>query len=188
MGSAATDRLNQNGQRAMADDITVVAGIPIPSTSPVFLTIVGIHVLFGLVCTVTGVVAMASRKGRGRHSDFGTIYYWSLVGVFVTATALAAVRWAEDYHLFILGALGLAAAYWARRAARHRWRGWVRQHIAGMGVSYILMLTAFYVDNGKNLPLWKELPEWAFWILPALIGTPLIIHALVRHPLARRLV
>ena len=24
-------------------------------------------------------------------------------------------------------------------------------------------LTAFYVDNGKNLPLWKELPEIAFW-------------------------
>jgi hypothetical protein len=56
-----------------------------------------------------------------------------------------------------------------------------------MGVSYILMLTAFYVDNGKNLPLWKELPEWAFWILPALIGAPLIIHALVRHPLVRQL-
>jgi len=97
-----------------------------PVHLPVFLAIVGIHVLFGLVCTVTGVVAMASRKGRGRHSDFGTIYYWSLVGVFVTATALAVVRWVEDYHLFILGALGLAAAYWARRAARHRWRGWVR--------------------------------------------------------------
>ena len=28
-----------------------------------------------------------------------------------------------------------------------------------MGASYILLLTAFYVDNGKNLPLWRELPE-----------------------------
>jgi hypothetical protein len=171
----------------MADDITVVAGIPIPSTSLIFLTIVAIHVLFGLVCAMTGVAAMLSKKGHGRHSDFGTIYYWSLVGVFVTATALAVVRWAEDYHLFMLGALGLAAAYWARRAARHHWRGWVRQHVAGMGVSYILMLTAFYVDNGKNLPLWSALPAWAFWILPALIGTPVIAYALMRHPLVRQL-
>ena len=26
-----------------------------------------------------------------------------------------------------------------------------------MGLSYILLLTAFYVDNGKSLPLWKDL-------------------------------
>jgi hypothetical protein len=49
-----------------------------------------------------------------------------------------------------------------------------------MGVSYILMLTAFYVDNGKNLPLWSTLPSWVFWILPALIGTPAIVYALMR--------
>jgi hypothetical protein len=170
----------------MADDITVVAGIPIPSTSLVFLTLVAVHVLFGLACAVAGVVAMLSRKARGQHSDFGTIYYWSLVGVFVTATALAAVRWVEDYHLFILGALGLAAAHWARRAARRRWHGWVRQHIAGMGLSYVLLLIAFYVDNGKSLPLWKELPEWAFWLLPSAIGTPIIIYTLLRHPLVRQ--
>jgi hypothetical protein len=170
----------------MADDITVVAGIPIPSTSLVFLTVVAVHVLFGLACAVAGVVAMLSRKARGQHSDFGTIYYWSLVGVFVTATALAAVRWVEDYHLFILGALGLAAAYWARGAARRRWHGWVRQHIAGMGLSYVLLLIAFYVDNGKSLPLWKELPEWAFWLLPSAIGTPIIIYTLLRHPLVRQ--
>ena len=36
-----------------------------------------------------------------------------------------------------------------------------------MGASYIFMLTAFYVDNGKNLPLWRELPQIAFWLDPA---------------------
>jgi hypothetical protein len=54
-----------------------------------------------------------------------------------------------------------------------------------MGLSYILLLTAFYVDNGKSLPLWKELPPIAYWLLPAAVGMPLIIHALLRHPLAR---
>src|SRR3954462_12584212 len=126
----------------MADDITVVAGIPIPSTSPVFLTIVGIHVLFGIVCATTGVVAMLSKKRRGRHSDFGTIYYWCLAAVFVTATALSAARPAEDYHLFVLGVLALTAAYWARGAARGGGPGWIQRHIAGMGLSYVLLLTA----------------------------------------------
>jgi hypothetical protein len=54
------------------------------------------------------------------------------------------------------------------------------------GISYILMLTAFYVDNGKHLPLWKELPQLSFWLLPAKLGIPLIVRALLNHPLARR--
>jgi uncharacterized membrane protein len=170
----------------MTDDITVVAGIPIPSTSPIFLAIVAVHVLFGLACTVAGVIAMLSRKRRGRHSDFGTIYYWCLAAVFVTATALSAARLAEDYHLFILGTLALMAAHWARGAARRCEPGWAGRHIAGMGSSYVLLLTAFYVDNGKSLPLWKELPEWAFWVLPSAIGAPIIIYTLLRHPLVRR--
>lgn len=106
--------------------------------------------------------------------------------MFVSATILSVVRWAEDYHLFILGVLSFGAASLGRTARRQLWRGWVRLHIAGMGLSYGLLLTAFYVDNGKSLPLWRELPQWAFWVLPSAIGVPIIIHALTRHPIERR--
>ena len=169
----------------MPDGVTIIAGIPIPSTSPLFLLVVGVHVLLGLVCSVTGIVAMLSVKRRGRHSDFGTIYYWSLSGVVVTAAGLAAVRWSEDYHLFILATLAFAAANIGRSALQHRWRKWPRLHVMGMGASYILLLTAFYVDNGKNLPLWRELPQIAFWLLPSAIGIPIIIYVLSRHPVVR---
>jgi hypothetical protein len=33
-----------------------------------------------------------------------------------------------------------------------------------MGGSYIGMLIAFYVDNGKQLPLWDRLPTAAYWL------------------------
>ena len=59
----------------MTDAVTMIAGIEIPSTSPVFLTIVGFHILLGLTCVLAGFVAMMSPKGRGRHSRFGTLYY-----------------------------------------------------------------------------------------------------------------
>jgi len=167
-------------------EMTIVAGIEIPSTNPVFLTVVGIHVLLGLACTITGVVAMLSRKRAGRHPRYGTIYFWCLGGIFLTSSSLAAVRWAHDYHLFILGALSFAAAYVGRRARRQRWRYWVRLHIAGMGSSYVLLLIAFYVDNGRFLPLWKDLPPIAYWLVPAAIGIPLIVRALLWHPLARQ--
>jgi hypothetical protein len=86
-----------------------VAGIEIPSSDPVFLAVVAVHVLFGLACTITGIIAMLSPKRSGRHPIFGTIYYRCLMGVFVTASALAVARWTEDYHLFILGALAFTA-------------------------------------------------------------------------------
>jgi peptidoglycan/LPS O-acetylase OafA/YrhL len=167
------------------EDTTLVAGIPIPSTSPIFLTVVALHVLAGSLCVVAGAIAMLSPKRSGRHPTFGTIYYWGLVVVFVSATGLSVVRWAEDYHLFILGLLALIAATLGRTARRRRWSGWVRLHITAMGLSYILLLTAFYVDNGKSLPLWKDLPPITYWLLPAAVGLPLIIQALFRHPLVR---
>lgn len=169
----------------MLDGETIIAGIAIPSTSPLFLSVVGFHVLFGLSCTAAGIVAMLSKKGRGRHSSFGTVYYWCLVAVFVTATWLSVVRWSDDFHLFILDALSLVAAYLGRRALRKRWPEWPQLHVTGMGVSYILLLTAFYVDNGKNLPLWRELPQIAFWLLPGAIGAPIILYVLREHPVIR---
>ena len=137
----------------MSDHTIVVGGIPIPSDDPVFLSVLAVHVVTGLVCVVAGIAAMLSGKRAGRHPAAGSVYYWSLSGVFATATALAVTRWAEAYHLFILGVLAFAAATLGRTARRQRWDGWVKLHITGMGCSYILLLTAFYVDNGPNLPL-----------------------------------
>ena len=152
----------------------IVAGIEIPSRDPAFLAVVAVHVLFGLAGTITGATAMLSPKRSGRHPWVGTIYYWCLTGVFVTAGALAVVRWAEDYHLIILGTLAFAAAHLGRMARRRRWSNWVRLHITGMGTSYIFLLTAFYVDNGKNLPVWRDLPPVAYWLVPLWLGSRLL--------------
>jgi hypothetical protein len=169
-----------------AGGMTNIAGIEIPSTHPIFLAVAEIHILLGLACTMAGAIAMLSEKRAGRHPGYGTIYFWCLAGVFVTATGLAVVRWAEDYHLFILGALSFVAANLGRQARRQRWRNWVRLHIAGMGTSYVLLLVAFYVDNGKQLPVWKDLPHFTYWLLPLVAGTPLIVRALLWHPLAQQ--
>jgi hypothetical protein len=93
--------------------------------------VLGVHVLAGLGCVLTGLAAMVARKGPGRHAYFGTLYYRCLL------------------------------------------------------ISYILLLTAFYVDNGAHLPLWRELPTLVYWLLPAVIGIPLIMVQLWWHPLAR---
>jgi hypothetical protein len=64
---------------------------------------------------------------------------------------MAVMRWREDYHLFLIGTVAFSAALTGFVARRRHWPG-DAAHIIGMGSSYIALLTAFYVDNGKQLP------------------------------------
>ena len=169
----------------MIDQGIVVLGIPIPSSSPVFLGIVAVHVAAGLSCTVAGVVAMLAPKRSGRHPQAGTVYFWSLVVVFLSMTALSILRWPANTHLLVLGILSFGAGV-VGRMARRRWPAALRAHVSGMALSYILLLTAFYVDNGPQLPLWRSLPPLAHWLIPGVVGLPLLLRALTRHPLILR--
>ena len=163
--------------------MTVIAGIPIPSASPYFLAGVAVHVVFGLTCVVSGAVAMLSPKRPGRHPAAGSIYVWAMSGVFLTASALAVARWREDRVLFFLAALSFGLAIVGRQARRGAWRSWPRWHMSGMGLSYIVLLTAFYVDNGQNLPVWRDLPPLTYWLAPSMVGLPILAVAFFRHPL-----
>lgn len=157
-----------------------VAGLDVGSNSPVFLVFVGIHVVAGLISVVTGAVAALSPKGRGRHSTVGKVYFEGICTVFATATALAIMRWSEDYGFFLIGLAAFALALTGFTARVRHWPG-DNVHIVCMGGSYVAMLTAFYVDNGKHLPLWDRLPTFAFWVLPSAVGAPLIIRAIRRR-------
>src|SRR5258705_10602086 len=101
---------------------TIVAGIEVPSVSPVFLTMVAFHVVVGMACVITGLIAMLSKKRPGRHPTFGTIYYWCLAAVFASAPGLLALPRAGDYHSFILGAPSFGARTLVRTARRQRCR------------------------------------------------------------------
>ena len=169
----------------MGDQGVVILGIPIPSSDPLFLTLVAIHVLAGLICVLAGLAAMFARKGPGTHPRAGSVYFWALLVVFLSMTALSILRWPNDIHLLLLGSLSLAAGLLGRRAQRRRPPNYLRTHVSAMAASYILLLTAFYVDNGPNLPVWRALPHVTYWFIPALIGLPILSWVLHRHPLLR---
>jgi len=174
-------------RQALQEPSTNFAGIVIPSTDPIFLAVViGLHVPAGLLCVVTGAGAMLCEKGRGRHSAFGTIYFWGLLALVTFATLLSAMRWSEDRHLFALGLTSFALTWAGHSAIRLRWRHWMRLHILGMSLSYVVMLIAFYVDNGRQLPVWRDLPPVTYWLLLLIVAAPLIIRALLWHPLLRK--
>ncbi|WP_415855223.1 hypothetical protein [Sinomonas sp. G460-2] len=162
-------------------------GLDVASTSVLFLAILTVHVAAASVAIVSGIVAMVARKGSGRHSRAGHWYLIGILVVFATACALAAFRWPEDLPLVVIGGIGAASAVYGFAFRRLRRPGDI-PHILAMGISYIAMLTAFYVDNGPQLPVWNLLPPLAFWVIPAIVGAPIIGRAIWkrRHPHHRR--
>jgi hypothetical protein len=156
-----------------------ILGDEVGSTAPAFLAILAVHVIAGLTAVITGAAAALARKGSPRHIQAGRWYYHAITAVCATATALAAMRWSQDWYLFILGTVAFTAAT-VGVLHRRRHRPGDTGHIAGMGIAYTAMLTAFYVDNGPHLPLWDRLPTLAFWFLPAAIAGPLITRAILR--------
>jgi uncharacterized membrane protein len=156
-----------------------ILGTDVSSIAPIFLAVLAVHVLAGLSAVATGATVALARKGTPRHVRIGRWYYRALGTVFATALALTAMRPRQDYHLALIGLVAfIAAAIGVEHRRRHR-RG-DTPHIAGMGLSYIAMLTAFYVDNGPHLPLWDRLPTIAFWLLPSAIGLPVMARAIRR--------
>ena len=157
-----------------------ILGLPIPDAGPIFAAALVMHILSGLTAVISGALAATAKKRHGRHPRAGRIYLWALGGVFVTATIMAIIRWREDAHLFAIAVMAFSLGLYGYQARRRRRPGWPPHHAIGMGGSYIALLTGFYVDNGPFLPLWQQLPHLTYWLLPSIVGVPLIWLALHR--------
>jgi hypothetical protein len=148
-----------------------------------------VHALAGLTTGVTGVVAFSVPKGPARHHRWGKRYLWAYTVVFLTATILSVQRWGADAYLFGLALLGYSVAlagYGARRFRHTSWLRrllgdwWVIAHLSGMIASYVVLWTAFYVDNAHLFPGLNRLPTITFWVAPALIAVPFLVNSIAR--------
>ena len=162
-----------------------VFGLPVPDEGALFDVALGFHIAAGLTCVITGALAATAPKRPGRHTTAGRIFLWSLAVVFASSTTMALLRLAQDWHLLLIGMMAFGAGSLGYLARRRRRPGWQRVHIPAMGGAYIALFTGFYVDNGPHLPLWDRLPYVAYWLLPSLVGVPLILPALARRRLLR---
>ncbi len=161
-----------------------IDGLPL-----VFFVPLVVHALAGLTTGVTGVVAFSVPKGPVRHHRWGKRYLWAYTGVFLTATLLSVQRWSADAYLFMLAVIGYSlalAGYSARRFRHafwlHRMLGdyWVITHLVGMIGSYVVLWTAFYVDNAHLFPGIDRLPTLTFWVLPTLVALPFLVRSIMR--------
>ena len=161
----------------MADDLTIIAGVPIPSTSPLFLSVVGSHVLAGLLCAIMGVVAMLSNKVRGATFELWDRLLLGLDGCFRDRDGSGGSPLEGGLSLVHLRkALACGGVFGP----------------PGAPTTLVELATAAPYGNGsvrgqrQEPAAWRELPPPALWLLPSAVGVPIIVYALPCHPLVGR--
>jgi hypothetical protein len=131
-----------------------------------------VHIAAGLVALALGPLALLATAAGDRRSRAEGGYHWTMVMVGLSAAGLAVLRWDELWWFVPLAAFSYALALHGHRAARRHRPGWRRAHIAGVGGSYIALVTALLVVSADGAIV--------AWVLPALVGVPIIHVARAR--------
>ena len=71
-------------------------------------------------------------------------------------------------------------------AAKRRWRGWLRAHVAGQGGSYIAMVTALLVVNWETPTGSRGIYSPLAWALPTVVGSPIIARMIYDVRIGKR--
>jgi hypothetical protein len=130
------------------------------------------HVVAGLAGLVIGPLALRAPKRPGTHTRLGAVYQWCTAVLCATAVGLAVLR-PSLWWLGLIAAATEAAALGGWYLARRRPDGWLPAHVSLMCGSYVSFVTAFLVVN-------TDLAFWPAWILPTVVGSPLIARASAR--------
>jgi hypothetical protein len=131
-----------------------------------------VHILAGSLGLLVGPAAMLAPKRAGWHPRLG-IAYQALTCLLCLSAFGLVIEKPALWWLGVIAAATWSAAlggWWARR---RRVGGWLLWHIGLMCGSYISFVTAFLVVNlGLGSPV--------AWVIPTLIGSPLIGRTILR--------
>ena len=151
-----------------------------------FRAVLVVHIAVGTVGLVLGPIAMTAWKGSRLHAWAGELYHWVMLTVCVSAAGLAWLDWERNWWFLPVAVGSYAFAFVGYVAAKRRWRGWLTAHVSGQGGSYIAMLTAILVVNWQLLTGTRgRSSPWA-WILPTLVGSPIIAWVNIQVRRGRR--
>jgi uncharacterized membrane protein HdeD (DUF308 family) len=136
----------------------------------VHTVLVALHVTAGAAGLAAGPVAMLVPKGR-LHARLGLAYQGCVAVLTATALGLVLFDPARLAALGVIAVLTEAAALGGWLLARRRPAGRQAWHVRLMAGSYVSFVTAFLV---------VQWPHPVSWVLPTLVGSPLIAWASAR--------
>ncbi len=133
--------------------------------------LLSVHVAAGTAGLALGPMAMAAPKRFGWHPRLGLGYQAAVAAMTASAIGLVVLAPARLWWLGLIAAATETAALAGWRERRRHTPGWLGRHIRLMCGSYISFVTAALVVNGGG-PIG--------WVLPTLVGAPLIEAAVRR--------
>lgn len=146
-----------------------------------FSFFLALHIIAGTIGLVIGPISMYAPKRRGLHTKVGLVYFYLMAVVCISAIPLSILHWEKSWWFLFVAAFSFSFAWKGYLAVKLRGPDWVKNHISGMLGSYIAMSTALLVVNAQSIPGYDSVPHFVFWIIPTIIGTPLIVSTIQKY-------
>lgn len=102
---------------------------------PLFRTLLALHVAAGLTALLSGLVAIASPKGRTLHGRSGRLFHGAMVAVALTAVALSALK--GQRFLLHIGLFALYQVHAGLRSIRNKGLRPAAQDWAGLALGAV---------------------------------------------------
>ena len=117
-----------------------------------------IHILAGTIALLSAIMAVLSEKGKKLHALSGRTYFWSMVVIFLTATAMSIIT--SNIFLFLIAFFSFYFAFSGIRFARNRkgiattsdWIAVGLMILSGVGM-WTLAAVLFMNNNSMYIPL-----------------------------------
>jgi hypothetical protein len=132
-----------------------------------------LHIVSGAAALALGaVMLLASARRHAMREPLLIAYLGAVFATCLTATVLALLDWSRLWWIVLLALLSSILAAAGYVAVRRGGPKWVVAH--GLGGSYIALVTALLVVSAGDISTAAEIFAW---ILPTVVGVPLIVRA-----------
>ncbi len=117
-----------------------------------------IHILAGTIALLSAALAASSEKGKRIHILSGRTYFWSMVGIFLTAIPMSIIN--SNIFLFLIAIFSFYLAFAGMRFAKNRkgiattidWIAVSLMTLSGLGM-WALAIIYFINDNSQYITL-----------------------------------
>ena len=120
--------------------------------------LLSIHILAGTIALLCAALAISFEKGKKFHVLSGRTYFWSMVGIFLTAIPMSIIN--SNIFLFLIAIFSFYLAFAGMRFAKNRkgiattidWIAVILMILSGLGM-WALAVIYFINDNSQYITL-----------------------------------
>ena len=112
----------------------------------------------GVAALISGLMAIASKKGKQLHQKAGRIYFWAMTAVFITGIIVAGFRF--NRFLFLIAFLSYYSVFAGIRILKlknlhkgqsPKWYDWTAGIVNGLANLIFIALGLYYYFNSSNV-------------------------------------